>query len=152
MKSTCLRLLASACILSSGSAFADTSDMAKLFAKGSSFFNPKLSPDGKYLGVESKVDGKDALVILDAQTMKPTNMLRFPDNEQVADYYWVNNERVVASKKPSRAGLLNPHPQVNLLPRMSTVLKPPTCSVLNHHKAAAAFLNEAKPLAPSASC
>ncbi len=37
MKSTCLRLLASACILSSGSAFADTSDMAKLFAKGSSF-------------------------------------------------------------------------------------------------------------------
>ncbi|EMB9229079.1 S9 family peptidase [Vibrio harveyi] len=110
MKSTCLRLLASACILSSGSAFADTSDMAKLFAKGSSFFNPKLSPDGKYLGVESKVDGKDALVILDAQTMKPTNMLRFPDNEQVADYYWVNNERVVASKETFTGWFTQPSP------------------------------------------
>ena len=54
MKSICLRLLASAFILSSGSAFADTSDMAKLFAKGSSFFNPKLSPENRFFFLKTK--------------------------------------------------------------------------------------------------
>ncbi|APX07562.1 S9 family peptidase [Vibrio owensii] len=72
---------------------------AELFAKSSAYFNPKISPDGKHLAFESSIDGKDALVILDSKTMQPSSVLRFSGNEQVGDYYWVNNERVVASKE-----------------------------------------------------
>ncbi|MGR5324647.1 prolyl oligopeptidase family serine peptidase [Vibrio sp. DNB22_17_1] len=72
---------------------------AELFAKSSAYFNPKISPDGKHLAFESSIDGKDALVILDSKTMQPSSVLRFNGNEQVGDYYWINNERVVASKE-----------------------------------------------------
>ncbi|BCN22946.1 S9 family peptidase [Vibrio alfacsensis] len=72
---------------------------AELFSKSSAYFNPKISPDGKHLAFESNIDGKDALVILNAKTMQPSSVLRFNGNEQVGDYYWINNERVVASKE-----------------------------------------------------
>ncbi len=77
----------------------DNLKSAQLFAKSSAYFNPKISPDGKHLAFESSLDGKDALVILNSKTMQPSSVLRFVGNEQVGDYYWINNDRIVASKE-----------------------------------------------------
>ncbi|MCL2916365.1 S9 family peptidase [Shewanella corallii] len=73
--------------------------LAEVFAKGSQFFNPKISPGGEYIGVESKVDGKDILAILDIKTLKPIHAVHFGERGQVRDFHWVNDERVVVSKE-----------------------------------------------------
>lgn len=72
-----------------------TSISSDLFAKGTEFYNVKLSPKGTYLSAKSKVDGKDVLIVLERATMKMTNVIRFDKNQQVGDYDWVNEERVV---------------------------------------------------------
>ncbi|MDV6253272.1 S9 family peptidase [Vibrio sp. EA2] len=81
---------------------------AERFAKSSAYFNPKISPDGKHLAFESSIDGKDALVILDSKTMQPSSVLRFVGNEQVGDYHWVNNDRIVASKEYLKSWSIQP--------------------------------------------
>ncbi|MGI2259650.1 alpha/beta hydrolase family protein [Shewanella sp. GXUN23E] len=73
--------------------------LAQHFAKGSEFFNPKISPGGDYLGVESKLEGKDVLLILDLQTLKPKHAVHFGERGQIGDFYWVNDERVVVTKE-----------------------------------------------------
>ncbi len=73
--------------------------LAEVFAKGSQFFNPKISPGGEYIGVESKVDGKDILAILDIKTLKPIHAVHFGERGQVGNFHWVNDERVVVSKE-----------------------------------------------------
>ncbi len=71
---------------------------AELFAKGSEYFNPKLSPGGDYLALETHSDGKDVLLVLDANTLTPINELSFRKNAEVGNFYWANDERLVVSK------------------------------------------------------
>lgn len=71
---------------------------AELFAKGAEYFNPKLSPGGDYLALETHSDGKDVLLVLDASSLKPINELSFRKNIEVGNFYWVNEERLVVSK------------------------------------------------------
>ncbi|MCL1039639.1 S9 family peptidase [Shewanella submarina] len=73
--------------------------LAEVFAKGSQFFNPKISPGGEYIGVESKVDGKDILAILDIKTLKPIHAVHFGERGQVGNFHWVNDDRLVVSKE-----------------------------------------------------
>ncbi|WP_372931286.1 alpha/beta hydrolase family protein [Shewanella putrefaciens] len=72
---------------------------AQLFSKGSEYSNVKISPTGKYLSAITSVDGKKVLLVLDAQTKKLLNAIRFPSNAQVGDYEWANSERVVLAKE-----------------------------------------------------
>ncbi|MGE6650534.1 alpha/beta hydrolase family protein [Shewanella colwelliana] len=89
-----------ACLyLLSSHLFAADKDSAWLFSRSEEFSNVQISPDGDYLSTITSKDGKHMLMILDAKTKKPTNVVRFPDNAQVGQYVWVNNERIVLAKE-----------------------------------------------------
>ena len=47
------------------------------------------------LAVITNLDSKQRLTFFDTATLKPGWTLQFAGNEQVGDYWWVNNERVV---------------------------------------------------------
>lgn len=68
------------------------------FSKDSEFSQVKISPQGNYLAVMTKRDGKDILIIMDINTFKATNVVSFQGSAQVGAYYWVNNDRIVVSK------------------------------------------------------
>lgn len=94
-------LFATLLAISGPQAQAETTNLqlAKVFAKGSQFFNPKISPGGEYIGVESKVEGKDVLAILDIKTLKPIHAVHFGERGQVGNFHWVNDDRLVVSKE-----------------------------------------------------
>ncbi|QSX37573.1 alpha/beta hydrolase family protein [Shewanella sedimentimangrovi] len=73
------------------------------FAKSSEFFDLKLSPGGDYLGVKTSHEGKVKLLILDSNTLQPTYAVAFPQNGQVGNYTWVNDDRVVIEKQYIKA-------------------------------------------------
>lgn len=90
--------LACLCLISS-QVTASNKDITELFSRSAEFSNVQISPDGDYLSAITSHEGKHMLMILDAKTKKPTNVVRFPDNAQVGQYVWVNNERVVLAKE-----------------------------------------------------
>ncbi|QYJ78565.1 alpha/beta hydrolase family protein [Shewanella acanthi] len=72
--------------------------LAQLFSRGSEYSNVKISPTGKYLSAITSADGKDVLVVLNAQNKKLINTVYFAGNEQVGDYQWASSERLVFEK------------------------------------------------------
>ncbi|WP_028773486.1 alpha/beta hydrolase family protein [Shewanella waksmanii] len=85
------------CFFSTNSNASET-ELVEQFSRASEFSQIKISPTGKYLSAIVPKDGKDALLILDAKTKKPTNVVHFESNAQVGTYEWVNEERVVLAK------------------------------------------------------
>jgi dipeptidyl aminopeptidase/acylaminoacyl peptidase len=79
------------------------------FSKDREFGDVKISPDGKYLAVITRPEGKNVLMILTTDTFKVSHAVSFPDNAQVGGYSWVNNERVVLAKEYLRGW--QDHPQ-----------------------------------------
>ncbi|ABN59905.1 alpha/beta hydrolase family protein [Shewanella baltica] len=73
--------------------------LAQQFSKGDEYSNVKISPTGKYLSAITSVEGKNVLLVLDTQTKKLLNAIRFPSNAQVGDYEWANSERLVLAKE-----------------------------------------------------
>ena len=69
------------------------------FSKDIEFAGVKISPDGKYLAVITRPEGKNVLMVLSTDTFKVSHAIRFPNNAQVGNYYWVNNERIVLAKE-----------------------------------------------------
>lgn len=63
---------------------------SQLFSRGNEYSNVKISPTGKYLSAITSVEGKNVLIVLDAQTKKLLNAIRFPSNAQVGTYEWAN--------------------------------------------------------------
>lgn len=78
---------------------ANALSQAQLFSKGDEYSNVKISPTGKYLSTITSVEGKNVLLVLDAQTKKLLNAIRFPGNAQVGTYEWANSERIVLAKE-----------------------------------------------------
>ncbi|GIU35700.1 peptidase S9 [Shewanella hafniensis] len=76
-----------------------TSALSQLFSRGDEYANVKISPTGKYLSAITSVEGKNVLIVLDAQTKKLLNAIRFPSNAQVGTYEWANSERIVLAKE-----------------------------------------------------
>ncbi|MFB2801023.1 alpha/beta hydrolase family protein [Shewanella seohaensis] len=72
---------------------------SQLFSRGNEYSNVKISPTGKYLSAITSVEGKNVLLVLDAQTKKLLNAIRFPSNAQVGTYEWANSERIVLAKE-----------------------------------------------------
>ncbi|NRA71110.1 MAG: S9 family peptidase [Gammaproteobacteria bacterium] len=79
----------------------------KLF-EHSKYQNAKISPDGQHLAVAMQYQGKITLVVLGLEKMKLIGSLRFPGNEEVGSYHWVNNERLVVSIVEKRPWLEEP--------------------------------------------
>jgi len=69
------------------------------FSKDIEFAGVKISPDGKYLAVITRPEGKNVLMVLSTDTFKVSHAIRFPNDAQVGNYYWVNNERIVLAKE-----------------------------------------------------
>jgi len=72
---------------------------SQLFSRGDEYADVKISPTGKYLSAITSVEGKNVLIVLDAQTKKLLNAIRFPSNAQVGTYEWANSERIVLAKE-----------------------------------------------------
>ena len=64
------------------------------------FQNPKyqavkISPDGKHIAAAIDSEGKLALIFIERKTMKMVGATKLPGKNEVGNYYWANNERVV---------------------------------------------------------
>ncbi|SHH73005.1 alpha/beta hydrolase family protein [Ferrimonas marina] len=70
-------------------------DSVEYYSKDSQFLDVKVSPDGKHIAVLTPIEGKNALAILNSESLEPTTVARFGDNKEVGDFHWVNKERVI---------------------------------------------------------
>ena len=75
------------------------------FSRHLQYYNVKISPDGKHLAASVNVDGGKSLVFLDAETFAITHTLNAGKKSQPAQYYWVNNERVIIQVEQLRGSL-----------------------------------------------
>lgn len=55
----------------------------------------KVSPDGKYLAIAVVKDGGRTLVVVDRDTMQPVGGVNFGRIQDVGNYFWVTEERLV---------------------------------------------------------
>lgn len=78
------------------------------FSRHSEFHNVKISPDGKHLAVLINTDGRKTLTFLDSKTFEVTFSLGGEAKDQVASYYWVNDERVIIQVERVRGALAKP--------------------------------------------
>ena len=68
------------------------------FSKDSKFKQIKLSPDGKYFAATVPKLKTTQLVIIDRKKMKGVLAIGFDNNEHVATFDWVSNQRIVYTK------------------------------------------------------
>ena len=71
-------------------------DDIEYYSKFSDYWKLRISPDGRYLAVGAWRDGRRIAVVLETETMRPKLPIFFTnDREEVGDFYWASNERVV---------------------------------------------------------
>lgn len=68
----------------------------------------KLSPSGSHLAISRLYEGERILVVMSLSPLKITGTLRFRGNEEVGNFYWANDERIVAEVITKRASLEAP--------------------------------------------
>ena len=75
-----------------------TDDFIKRFSSLPSFTNVDISPDGKMISVLTKMpDNKKGLSIFNADDLSLINTITLTKEEEIGNYYWVNNERLLIS-------------------------------------------------------
>ena len=67
------------------------------FAKRPDVLKARLSPKGDYLAVLRIVDDKRVVAVLAFPTLELSSVMSFPGNNQVHDFRWVNDTRIVGS-------------------------------------------------------
>jgi dipeptidyl aminopeptidase/acylaminoacyl peptidase len=67
------------------------------FVAEDSFNNIKISPNGEYFAVSIPREGQIGLAVIRRADMKVMSNFRFATGTSVADFWWVNNERVIMS-------------------------------------------------------
>lgn len=72
-------------------------DMIADLARNAEILSAKISPRGDYLGVLRISEDQQSLVIFTFPGMKFSSMLTFPGNDQVGNFWWANDERILAS-------------------------------------------------------
>ncbi|MBE8168787.1 MAG: S9 family peptidase, partial [Shewanella sp.] len=73
-----------------------------LFTKPYQYSEVKISTEGTYLSFILNENNIRKLVIMDAESFKPTHIVRFSGDEEVGSYVWVNDERVALEKMYNR--------------------------------------------------
>ncbi|WP_288130362.1 S9 family peptidase [Microbulbifer sp.] len=68
----------------------------------------KISPTGTHLAVQRKFEGERVLVIMSLSPLKITGHLRFRGQEEVGNFYWASDDRVVAEVITKKAALEAP--------------------------------------------
>ena len=71
-------------------------DFVKRFSSLPSYTNVTLSPDGKMIGVMTRMpDDKKGLTIWDANDLSLINTITLSNDEEIGNYMWANNERLL---------------------------------------------------------
>ncbi|MEE8118866.1 MAG: hypothetical protein V3T39_04825, partial [Gammaproteobacteria bacterium] len=84
------------------------------FTKHSLFSTVRISPDGRYFAATAPVKGKDNLVVIERATMKPTMNLGMRAFEEVGEFTWVTNERLIFRTQRKFGSLDRPLPTGDL--------------------------------------
>ena len=95
MKTVICSLLA--CALAAPALAADLPPVRD-FARRADFERVKLSPNGEYIAMSKRVDGHTTMAFVRLADSKPTGTgFNFGTDSNVADFWWVGPDRVVAS-------------------------------------------------------
>ena len=78
-------------------AHAAQADMIDDLARNAEILSAKISPQGDYLGVLRENDGKRSVVIFTFPDMKLSAVLAHPGEDEVGTFWWVNDDRILAS-------------------------------------------------------
>ena len=70
---------------------------ARAFARHPDFVTARISPDGHYLAVTKYDEGFCALLVLDRATLAVTHMQKFNPPNEVHDFVWVKDHRLLIS-------------------------------------------------------
>ncbi|WP_286263350.1 alpha/beta hydrolase family protein [Thalassotalea atypica] len=81
-------------LLALGSTNIYANDWEHLFQRAK-YQDVKISPDGQYLAIIVDSHGQRALAFLSRETMETIGTTKLPDINEVGNFHWVNNERVV---------------------------------------------------------
>jgi len=65
------------------------------FTKPPSYLDVQISPDGKKLGVIVMEEGRRVLALMTLEPLAFTYVVRFAGLEEVGEFYWANNDRVL---------------------------------------------------------
>lgn len=68
----------------------------------------KISSTGTHIAVKKLHEGERILVFMSITPLKVTGILRFRGKEEVGDFYWANEERVVTEVWSRKAALESP--------------------------------------------
>lgn len=78
------------------------------FAKNYRYTYAEISPDGKHIAVGVVQEGKHNMLVLETNTFSPVGAAAFAGAQQVGDFYWVNDERIVIKVLEKRAWMEEP--------------------------------------------
>lgn len=79
------------------------------FLKRETFTGMKISPDGKYYAATApQGDDKTVLVVLEREGMKPVGVMQMRGQEHIADFVWVNEDRLVVTPSKREGALAQP--------------------------------------------
>ena len=65
------------------------------FAKDFEYQAAKISPDGKHIAMAILKEGKRRLLVVRSDNFKAVGGANFGKKQEVGEYYWANNERIV---------------------------------------------------------
>ncbi|HIG43472.1 MAG: S9 family peptidase [bacterium] len=71
-------------------------DIIQDLAKNAEILLAKISPKGDYIGVLRESDGKRSVAIFTFPAMKFSSLLSYPGRDEVGNFWWVNDERILA--------------------------------------------------------
>ena len=89
-------LLAGCLTLSSVLSVSAHADFIEDFAKHQEVLSAKLAPDGQHIAVLREIDAQRVVLVYRFPAMTMTTSLSFPGEYEVGNFWWVNEERVLA--------------------------------------------------------
>ncbi len=84
------------------------------FVKKPEFEAMAISPDGKYLAVKMPFEDTTVVFVIDRTTKQRTATIRAGGENVIADFWWVNSTRLVASVAEQLGGVDRPRPNGEL--------------------------------------
>jgi len=72
-------------------------DFIKRFSSLPSYTDAQISPDGTKISVILKINEKRSLAFFNTKDLSLLNVVNLTRKEQIGNYYWANNERVIIS-------------------------------------------------------
>ena len=81
-------------VLAAGAAHADLVDD---FSRNPDVISAKISPTGEYLAVMKEEEEQNVVAVFTFPAMKLINVIDLPGKNEVSNYWWINDERILVS-------------------------------------------------------